>query len=188
MNEGQTTIVARDDLVPGYILVSPRSVVVSVDQNGTAAPARVQFRYKEAAVPTPTPTPVPTPTPTPVPTPTPTPEPTPTATPEPLSVTVTVHYIRQDTNGIIGGEQHILTEGQHLITSNDSGLAGFVRQGEGTVTVTVSGDGTAAPNPVIFYYLPESSPPREPTAEPTPEPTPSPPRSPLGPRSRPRTH
>ena len=82
-----------------------------------------------------------------------------------MSVVVEVHYIRQDNGGMIGAEQVTLTEGQHPVTANDSGLSNYVRQGEATVIVTVGSDGSASPSPVIFYYLPAAAPTEPPATE-----------------------
>lgn len=45
---GKGTVVARDGFTPGYILQSPRTVTVSV-QNGIASPASVVFTYRKLA-------------------------------------------------------------------------------------------------------------------------------------------
>ncbi|MHC1786595.1 MAG: peptidoglycan-binding protein [Christensenellales bacterium] len=91
--EGTHTITANDAFMPaGYLLISARSVQVTVSAAGAATPAAITFTYQAPATPPPatatpvpaTPTTVPaTPTPAPV---TPTPAPV-TATPEPVTPT-----------------------------------------------------------------------------------------------------
>ncbi len=131
--EGSHTVTANDALMTGYVRQGEANVTVTVTADGTASPNPVIFNYvKEEAPPEPAPVPV--------------------------EATVEVHYIDQATGNMIGAEQFTFGEGQHTVTANDGGYAGYVRQGEATVTVTVSADGTATPSPVVFNYVVEAPP------------------------------
>ena len=77
---------APADLLPDYLLVSPDTVYVEVDENGQSATPVVTFLYRYVAPATEAPTPVPTEVPTPVPTEVPTPVPTEVPTPIPTDV------------------------------------------------------------------------------------------------------
>ncbi|GEM_PF-502308 len=136
--EGTHTVNANDALMPGFVRQGEAAATVTVAAGGTASPNPVVFNYVKEELPP----------------------------PAPVQAVVEVHYIDQTTGGMIGAEQLTLGEGQHTVTANDGGYAGYVRQGEATITVTVNADGSASPSPVIFNYAKEEAPPPAPEEAP----------------------
>ncbi len=92
----------------------------------------------------------------------------------PAQAYVPVNY--QDTNGrTLFEETVLLTQGVNIVTANTSLVpAGYVLQGEASVSVTVDAAGNARPATVTFFFTAPQAPSKPPTAAPTKPPTPGP--------------
>ncbi len=121
---GQNVITANDILVPGYRLVSTRSVYVWVDNMGKATPNGVIFNYEfsyQQATNTPA-----------------------------VQATLPIYY-RNIYNQILASEYRTLPPGTHLVQANASKIpAGYYVSGASDAVVFVSYYGTAAPDAVNF--------------------------------------
>ena len=137
---GQNTITANDALVPGYRLVSTRSVFVSVDTTGRAFPSGVVFLYEPAYA---------------------------QVTAPPVSATVPVFY-KNIYGQVVNSELRTLGIGTHLVRA-DSGKVpyGYYLTGVTDAVVFVSAYGVANPNSVSFVVIQQTATPI-PTATPRP--------------------
>lgn len=137
---GQNTITADDALVPGYRLVSTRSVYVSVDATGRAFPSGVVFLYEPSY---------------------------PQATAAPVSANVPVFY-KNIYGQVINSETRTLGAGTHLVRADSSKLPyGYILTGVTDAVVFVSATGIANPGSVSFVILQQTATP-VPTATPRP--------------------
>jgi hypothetical protein len=143
---------------PGFMIIGPTELAVSVAANTTVSPA-----FPAQLVPTPTPTPTathtPTNTPTQTPTPTFTPEPTSTPTPTPTATATPLVFhihgrvwtdlncngqIEPEEPGISGAEIVLLTDGNRdgRISNDDTVLAHVLTDNEGTFEIRNLSPGT----------------------------------------------
>lgn len=121
---GQNIISADDTQVPGYRLISNRSVYVSVDASGRATPSGIVYTYEPYYG-------------------------TATAAPE-VAATVPVYY-KDSYNRIVASEYRALKPGSHLLRADTSKLpAGWYISGNTDAVVFVSTFGTASPAEVNF--------------------------------------
>ncbi|HSK69437.1 MAG TPA: SH3 domain-containing protein, partial [Candidatus Limnocylindria bacterium] len=124
---GQNTVTADDAQVPGYRLVSPRSIIVNVDAQGRATPAGAVFTYELSA-------------------------PLPTA--RPVSATVPVYY-RDLSNNILATEFRTLPPGAHLVRADLTKIPfNYMLTGPSDAVVIVSYTGAASPASVNFILSP----------------------------------
>ena len=121
---GQNIITADDSQVPGYRLVSTRSVYVYVNAAGTAVPNGVIFSYEPSYS-------------------------QPTAAPN-VNATIPVYY-RDVYNQIIASEYRILSPGTQLLRADPGKLPqGYYVSGASDAVVNVYSNGTATPSGVTF--------------------------------------
>lgn len=131
---GQNIITADDGQVPGYRLISTRSVYVSVSSTGQASPAGVIFTYEPKAA----------------------------NTPAPMAY-VQIHY-RDASNQLIASETRALVQGAQLVRADASKLpSGYYLSGVTDAVVVVSYSGTVSPSTVNFTVARTVSPTPRPT-------------------------
>lgn len=133
---GQNIVSADDSQVPGYRLVSTRSVYVSVDSVGRVTPSGVFFTYEPYYG-------------------------TPTAAPE-MTATIPVYY-KDIYNRVIATEYRTLKPGSHLLRSDATKLpAGWYISGASDAVIFVNSLGTASPSEVSFVVSQGYSQPQQP--------------------------
>lgn len=121
---GQNIITADDSQVPGYRLVSTRSIYVTVDSLGNAQPSGVVFRYETGYV-----------------------QP---SNPPAVTLSLPVYY-RDIYNNLIASETRVVSQGTQLVRADASKLPqGYYLSGSTDAVVTVTSYGTAAPSSVTF--------------------------------------
>lgn len=122
---GQSNVITADDSqVPGYRLVSTRSVYVWVDATGRPNPSGVIFNYELMYV-------------------------QPTQAPQ-TSVNLPVYY-RNIYNQVIATEYRLVTQGTQLVRADAAKLpAGYYLTGSTEAVVTVTSYGTASPAAINF--------------------------------------
>lgn len=121
---GQNVVTADDVLVPGYRLISTRSVYVFVDAAGKAVPSGVIFSYEPLYQ---------------------------QATPAPAVQAVVPVYYRNVFNQVLASEYRMLPQGTHLVRADAGRIpAGYALSGATDAVVIVSSIGTAAPEAVNF--------------------------------------
>jgi len=131
LRAGQNIISADDSQVPGYRLISARSVYVTLGSNGLPVPSGVIFTYEPGYL---------QPTPPPV-----------------MAATVPVNY-RNVFNQVLATETRTLTPGAHLVRADLSKVpAGYSLSGATDAVVVVSTSGTAAPSAVNFLLSQSSA-------------------------------
>ncbi len=124
---GQNTVTADDSQVPGYRLISARSVLVNVDAQGRANPAGVVFTYEPTTV-------------------------FPTA--QPATAIVPIYY-RDAFNNIVASETRTLAPGAHLVRADITRIPStYILTGTSDAVVIVSYTGTASPASVNFIVTP----------------------------------
>ena len=126
VSPGQNIITADDSQVPGYRLVSTRSIYVQVDNTGRAVPNGVIFSYELAYA-----------------------QPTPTQTPA-QQVYFPVYY-KDIYNQVIASEYRLLGVGTQLVKADASKLPqGYYVSGASDLVVVVNSDRTTAPREANF--------------------------------------
>lgn len=125
---GQNVITADDNQMPGYRLVSTRSVYVFVDAQGRSNPTGVIFQYEQAYV-----------------------QPT---LPPVISVNLPIYY-KDVYNRVIASELRTLKEGAQLVKADAGKLPqGYYVSGASDAVVVVSNMGVAAPSELSFIVSP----------------------------------
>ncbi len=144
-----TTIYANPAYFEGFIIQGDSWVNVKVNAKGTAKPSTVTFYLVPVA-------------------------PQPTEDPG-FDVPVTVEY--HDGNQLVYSTVVYLKSGRKTKVKADSSIYKkyYTLDGSSTVTVNVKSDGTANPNPVIFYLIPIVITPTPKPVKPTPVPSSAPP-------------
>ncbi len=138
LRAGQNLITADDTQVPGYRLISARSVYVTLGSNGQPVPSGVIFTYEPGYL-----------------------QPT---TPPVMAATVPVNY-RNVFNQVLATETRMLTPGAHLVRADLSKVpAGYYLSGATDAVVFVSTIGTAAPSSVNFILSQSSAATPQPTS------------------------
>jgi hypothetical protein len=140
---GQNTVTANDTLVPGYRLVSTRSIYVSVDKTGRAFPSGVVFLYEPGYAPTATPT----------------------AAPAPTTASLLIQY-KNIYGQVLASEVRSLGAGTHLVPADSSKVPyGYALSGIRDAVVFVSAAGVPNPSSVSFVVIQQAY---QPTATPRP--------------------
>lgn len=151
---GSSLIRPNSALVPGYRLLGPLDVTVSVSQGLVPAPRSVTFLYSQNAVVT--------------------------ATPRPSYSTVQVTYISPAGTAFYTGTVQVWTGNNYIQPDYSKVPSGYRVIGSGSVQVNVDSDGRVTPGSVVFFFesglLPVTPSPVTPKpATPTPGiPTPTP--------------
>ncbi len=137
---GQNAVTANDAQVPGYRLVSTRTVYVSLDASGRAFPTGVVFLYEPGYAPTPVPTMA------------------------PVAATLTILY-KNVYGQVLTSEVRSLGAGTHLVRADSSKLPyGYTLTGITDSVVFVSASGTI--NPSLLSFVAQQA--YQPTATPQP--------------------
>lgn len=126
VSPGQNVITADDSQVPGYRLVSTRSIYVHVDSTGKAVPNGVIFNYELAYS-----------------------QPPPTAVPvQPVYVPI---FYKDIYNQVVASEYRQLNMGTQLVKADASKLPqGYYVSGASDVVVVVNSNRTVTPSEVSF--------------------------------------
>ncbi|NLC33244.1 MAG: hypothetical protein GX781_08105, partial [Clostridiales bacterium] len=158
---GSRLIEPNKNLLPGYRLLGPNNVVVSVSSSLVAMPSSVTFLFssQQNVTPPPAPTAVPA---------------TPTPVPQDRPAYVPVQYIGPQ-GEVFYSTSLTLWRGTNYIQPQYSAVpAGYVLSSSSSVAVSVNAYGQATPSVVVFVFRqrdPVQTP--APTAVPTPRPQPT---------------
>ncbi len=147
LSAGSTLVTPNSSLVPGYRLLGPSGVTVSVSQALKATPSGVTFLYAVNASPTAAPQPA-----------------------QPVSVYVPVSYVMRDGSAFYTASVQLYSGVNYVGPDYNRVPAGYRVVGSSSIQVNVSAQGRATPSAVVFVFEPGAA-----TAQPQPStPVPAP--------------